>query len=175
MPVVKIQTKTTYTLDVSLLTLGVEKQIIVDTQGLSDLHYEMEEFCKAIENILGAVKLPTYRSPVIRNPAPTASASKLMAYAQNGQDFTIKGASEALNIPEQTLYAAATKLIQEGKLVKTQVLGGLAHIYAISPKYRQQQAEVEKKPTIAVLPNGKVPFPDRGQNPEREKMQALRG
>lgn len=159
---VKINQKTTYHLDVEIVSLQIKVALDADDQTLRIIYKEIEDFYKALADMVGAIPIavPEHRRQSTGGVSPVAR-TKLLEYANTHTDFTIKGASEALNIPEQTLWAAANKLVADDVFVKTQVLGGIAHIYAI------------KKQRIPVLPKGKEPFPLR--NPEREKMEALRG
>lgn len=170
---VKIMKKISYTLEIKLPSLELDKTLDVDEKELGVLFREVAEFHKILADLTGAVDLGGYKSPIIRDDTekPSQASGKLMEYARTHEDFTIKNASECLNIPEKTLYSAASKLIDAGLLERTQVMGGIGYIYKLVKKTPPK----EQVSTLTVLPNGKFPFPDRHRiDPEREKMQALR-
>lgn len=163
----KIGSRTIYTIELKIPCLGVDVTKDVDNKELCVIYHELDDFCKEIANACGAVRLPEYTSPIIRNPSSQAS-EKLFAYASTVTDFTIKGASEALGIPENTLWTAANKFVKDDTFTRTQVLGGVAHIYAL--KKKTPIPPKDTPPAITVLPNGKVPFPATRIDPERERM-----
>lgn len=159
-------------LRIACLNVDVAKE--VDSTELKEIYAELDGFCKEIADVLGAIRLPSYTSPTLPTHPETTrtnifAATKLVEYAGKVTDFTIKSASEALNVPEQTLYASATKLVKDGIFKREQVAGGVAYIYSLARKPKQMQE------SLVILPNNKVPFPARKDNPEREKMQFLRG
>lgn len=169
---VKISKKISYTLEVNLPSLELEKTLEVDEQGLGVLFREVAEFHKILADLTGAITLPHYQSPIMREvEKPSQASGKLMEYARTHEDFTIKNASECLNISEKTLYPAAVKLVDAGLLERSQVMGGIGFIYKLVKKTPPK----EQVSTLTVLPRGKMPFPDKRINLEREKMEALRG
>ena len=163
----KIDKKITYSVDIKIPSLQFEKQMEVDERGLNVVYGEIDDLARALADIVGAIRLPRYRTPTASSSASSNTARRVMEYAETHADFTIKGISECIGIPTGTLYGVIVKLVEEGALTKEQVAGGIAHIYALKKK-------PEKKDDIVVLPEGKQPFPPLN-NPEREKMQALRG
>lgn len=170
---VKISPKT-YTLDLEIASLQFKTKVDVDDKILRIIHHEIEELYKALTEMIGeaptAIAIPPYRRSIQRESVDVNSRTKLIEYANTHTDFTIKGASEDLNLSEKTLWAQATKLVTDDLLERMSVAGGIAHIYRLKKKIIIPIKQTEK---IAVLPNGKQPFPPIG-NPEREKMQALR-
>lgn len=164
--------KISYTLEVSLPSLEFEKTLIIDDEKLGALFRDIDEFHKVLVDLTGAIKLPHYQSPIMREvEKPSQASGRLMEYARTHEDFTIKNASECLNISEKTLYPAAVKLVDAGLLERSQVMGGIGYIYKLVKKTPPK----EQVSTLTVLPRGKMPFPDRRINLEREKMEALRG
>lgn len=173
MPVKVVSKKISYTLEIKLPTLRLDYTVEVDEEKLGALFREVDELHKVLADLTGAIQLPHYKSPIIREDVerPSQASGKLMEYARTHEDFTIKNASECLNISEKTLYPAAAKLVDAGLLERSQVMGGIGYIY----KLVKRTPPKEQISTLTVLPRGKMPFPDKKIDFEREKLEALRG
>lgn len=157
---ITIQKETKYTIELKMPTLGIDKKAELNDSQIADLHREMQAICEALTEVRGAITIPT-RKPYTRKDS--MGAAKLMEYAREHTDFTIKNAAETLGMAENSLYTIAARLEKQGLLKKEIVGRGMAHIYSIA-----QSVIVSSDNPIAKSATGEKP-----KSPEREKMESL--